>query len=72
MPFYDVHIIWIERVQRKFVRNALLVLGWTDMYDPPPYVDRCTLIRLETLTGRRSDACVMFVFDVLSGRIGLL
>jgi hypothetical protein len=42
----------------------------TEMYDLPPYVDRCTLIRLETLTKRRSDACVMFVFDVLSVRIG--
>jgi hypothetical protein len=40
------------------------------MYDLPPYVDRCTFIRLDTLTRRRSDACVMFVFDVLSGRVG--
>jgi hypothetical protein len=40
------------------------------MYDLPPYVDRCAWIRLETLPRRRSDACVIFVFDVLSGRVG--
>jgi hypothetical protein len=71
-PFYDVLVNRIERVQRKFVRYALRGLGWTDMYDIPPYVERCSLIRLETLTRRRSDACVMFVFDVLSVRVGSL
>jgi hypothetical protein len=40
------------------------------MYDLPPYVDRCALISLETLTRSRSDACVMFVFDFLSSRDG--
>jgi hypothetical protein len=44
--------------------------GHSDMYDLFPYVDRCALICLETVTRRRSDACVMFVFDVLSGRLG--
>jgi hypothetical protein len=68
-PFYDMHISRIERVQRKFVRYALQGLGWTDMYDLRPYVDRCTLNGCETLTSRRSDACVMFVFDALSGRV---
>jgi hypothetical protein len=62
--FYDVHVNRNERVQRKFVRYALRGLGWTDMYDLPLYVYRCALIHLETLTIRRSDAFVMFVFDV--------
>jgi hypothetical protein len=48
---YGAHIDRIERVQRKFVRYALRGLGWTDMCDLPPYVDRCALIRLETLNG---------------------
>jgi hypothetical protein len=58
-PFYDVHINRIERVLRKFVR-----CGWTDTdtCDLPPYVDRCALMCLETLTRRRSVACVMFFF----------
>jgi hypothetical protein len=44
-------------------------MGYTDMYDLSPYVNRCALICLGTLARRRSDACVMFVFDVLSGRV---
>jgi hypothetical protein len=59
-PFYGVHIDRIVRVERKFVRYALRVLGWTDMCDLPPYVDRCALIRLETLAERRANACVRF------------
>jgi hypothetical protein len=39
------------------------------MWDLPPYVDRCALIRLETLAERRANACVMFIFDILSGRV---
>jgi hypothetical protein len=68
-PFYDVHISSIERVQRKFVKYTLRVLKWTDMYDLPPYEDPCALICLETLIRKRSDACVMFVFDVLSRKV---
>jgi hypothetical protein len=63
---FMTHVNRIERVQRKFVRYALRGLGWADMYDLRPYVDRCALIRFETLTRRDSDACVMFVFDVLT------
>jgi hypothetical protein len=68
-PFYDARINRIERVQRKFAGYALRGLGWTDTYDLPPYVDQFTLIRLETLTRRRSDAFVIFVFDVLYGSV---
>jgi hypothetical protein len=35
----------------------------------PPYKDRCALLHLDTLTKRRSIACVRFIFDVLSGRV---
>jgi hypothetical protein len=37
------------------------------MFDLPPYVDRCVLICLETLTERRANACDMFIFEILSG-----
>jgi hypothetical protein len=56
--------------RRKFVRYALRGLGWTDMYDLPPYVNQWALICLETLSRRLSDACMMFVFDVLSSKAG--
>jgi hypothetical protein len=44
----------VDRVER---------VGWTDRHDWPPYEDRCAL------TKKRSIACVMFIFDVLSGRV---
>jgi hypothetical protein len=58
-PFYGAHIDRIGGVQRKFVRYALRGLGWTDMCDLPPYVDRCALSRLETLAEGRANACVI-------------
>jgi hypothetical protein len=39
------------------------------MYDLTPYVDRCALIYLETLTRRRSDAYVMFFSTFYSVRL---
>jgi hypothetical protein len=39
------------------------------MHDLPPYEDRCALLHLDTPTKRRSIACVMFIFDFLSGRV---
>jgi hypothetical protein len=68
-PLYDVRVDRVERVQKRFIRYALRGLGWTDMHDLPPYEDRCTLLHLDTLTKRRSIACVMFISDVLSGRV---
>jgi hypothetical protein len=56
-------------VKKRFIRYALRGLGWTDMHDLPPYEDRCALLHLDTITKRRSIACVMFIFDVLSGRV---
>jgi hypothetical protein len=59
----------IERVQGKFIKYALRSLGWADPLNLPPYENRCRLIHLDTLAERRNKACVMFVFDVLSGKI---
>jgi hypothetical protein len=56
-------------VQRRFIRYGLHGLGWTDMHDLPPYEDRCALLHLDILTQRQSIACVMFIFDFLSGRV---
>jgi hypothetical protein len=32
-------------------------------------VDRCALIHHDTLVERRANACVIFIFDILSGRV---
>jgi hypothetical protein len=64
-----VRVDKVERVERRFILYALLSLGWTDIYDLRPYEHRCALLRLYTLVKRRSIACVMFIFDILSDRI---
>jgi hypothetical protein len=48
----------VERVQRRLIRYALRSLSWTDIYNLPPYEVK-----------RHSVACVMFIFDILSGRM---
>jgi hypothetical protein len=56
-------------VQRRFIRYALCGLSWMDIYNLPPYEHGCALLRLDTLVKRRSVACIMFIFDILSGRM---
>jgi hypothetical protein len=69
-PFYEVRVCKVERVQRRFIRYGLRSLGWTDIYDLPPYEYRCALLCLETLV--KSIACIMFIFDILSGITGIM
>jgi hypothetical protein len=64
-----VNVDKVERVQRRIVRYALRVLGWTDIYDSPPYEQRCALLRLKTLVKRRFVTCLMFIFVVLGGKM---
>jgi hypothetical protein len=68
-PLYYVHINRVERVQWKFIRFALRGLGWTDLHDLPPYEDRCALFHIDTLYKKRTVACIVFLFDILSGRV---
>jgi hypothetical protein len=68
-PFYDVRVDKVKCVQRMFILYALRVLGCTDTYDLPPYQPRCAILRIYTLVKRRSIACIMFIFDILNGRM---
>jgi Reverse transcriptase (RNA-dependent DNA polymerase) len=68
-PFYSVHIARLERIQEKFVKYALRRLGWDANSDLPPYRSRCALINLDTLQTRREIARILFVFDILSGKV---
>jgi hypothetical protein len=68
-PFYDVHVDKVERVQRRFIRYALRGLGWTDVYDLPPYEHRCGLLRLDTLVKRRSIACTQKIIRPVLGHM---
>jgi hypothetical protein len=64
-PFDAVHINRIERIQEKFVKYALRWLGWDSSSVLPPYFSRCSLLNLGTWRFAR----VMYVFDILSGRV---
>jgi hypothetical protein len=70
--FCDVCVDRKKRVQKRFIRYALRGSGWTNMQDLSPFNDRCALLHLDTLTKRRSIACVLFIFSVLSGRVNSL
>jgi hypothetical protein len=58
----------IERDQGKFIKYAPRSLSWTDPLKLTPFENRCRLIHLDTSAEHRNEACVMFVFDVLSGK----
>jgi hypothetical protein len=68
-PVYAVHVARIERIQEKFVKYALRRLGWDTSRDLPPYTSRCMLLSLDTLKTRRNIAKILFVYDILSGRV---
>lgn len=66
-PNYDVHASKIESVQKQFVLYALRRTVRRDSnFVLPQYVDRCATLNLETLERRRTNACIFFVFDVLT------
>lgn len=68
-PYYVTHILTIERVQKKFIRFALRDLPWRDPVNLPHYSDRCQLIKLESLSIRRTNQQRMLIYDLLTGNI---
>ena len=68
-PYHAVHILRIEAIQRRFIRFALRGLGWADIYNLPPYKDRLKLINLQPLYERRVVADILFVHQLLAGKI---
>lgn len=68
-PHFKVHSDRLEAVQRNFSRYALRVLPWRDPSNIPQYEIRLRLLEMETLSHRRTSAEVMFISDLLSGRI---
>jgi hypothetical protein len=43
-PFYGMRVDKVERVQKRFILYTLRSLGWTYIYDLPPYEHRCDLV----------------------------
>lgn len=64
-PWTSLQINRIERVQRKFIKFALLSLNFDDPI--PSYESRCKLIRLQPLLNRRCFQSVVFIYKVICG-----
>ena len=67
-PYHAVWIRRLEAVQSKFVRYALRFLPWRENQNMTAYTDRCRLLGIQTLEGRRRSSQAIFVAKVLTGR----
>lgn len=68
-PNYASHSIRLESIQKKFFSCVFKKFGWHRYIQYAPYVFKCDLLRVKSLEHRRRDACAIFVFDILSGKI---
>ena len=69
-PYYSVHLVRIESVQKQFLIYALRRTVSRDAnHRLPPYLDRCNSVGIEPLWRRRINVNVCFVFDLLRQRI---
>jgi Reverse transcriptase (RNA-dependent DNA polymerase) len=68
-PNYSVHVKKIERIQEKFLKYALRRMGWKNVFELPPYESRCMLLNLNTLERRREIGNIMFIRDLVCGRV---
>lgn len=69
-PEYDLHIIRIESIQKKFVLFALRRSYINTPYNClPSYLIRCNKLNIRSLSLRRDDISIMFIFDLLTQNI---
>lgn len=59
----------IERIQKRFIRRALVNLPWNENRPFPPYAHRCQLINLDTLENRRKADQAAFVSKLLKNDV---
>ena len=68
-PNYDVHINRIESIQKKFYSFLFKKFGYHSVIQFAPYLFKCKILNIEPLSVRRKNSGVLFVFDVLTGKI---
>lgn len=68
-PYYATHSIRIESLQKKFFWYIFKKFGWHRYIQFAPYTFKCDLLGLKSLEHRRRDACAIFIFDLLTGKI---
>lgn len=68
-PSYKVHNTAIESVQKQFLLFCLRRFQWNPL-SLPSYSSRLSLIKLPSLTSRRTMLNVLFVLNIINGNIG--
>jgi len=66
-PFTTTHGNRIERLQKQFLKFALLPLRFLD--PTPSYHQQCRLVHLPSLEHRRTILAICFISDLLDGSI---
>lgn len=68
-PYYNIHIQRIESVQKQFLLFCLRGLPWNPDINLPSYIDRLKLIKLPTLSSRRTMLNVTFMINIINGEV---
>lgn len=68
-PNHAVYIDKIESVQKKFLSFMFYKFGYYKYIQFAPYSFKRKVLGLESLSDRRKNACVFFIFDLFNGRI---
>lgn len=68
-PFYKVHCKRIESIQKRFLIFALRQFNWGPGFSLPSYESRCKLLDIDSLESRRNMSSLMFMTDVITGRL---
>lgn len=69
IPFTVTHKNIIKSIQRRFVKCALIGLGWANPYDLPQYAQRLLLLGMNILSDRRDAAEFAFLLKSMDGVI---
>lgn len=65
---YEIHARRIESIQKQFLLYALRSFNWP-REQLPPYISRCLLLGMDYLRWRRDITSLMYVFDIITGKI---
>ncbi|XP_075157586.1 uncharacterized protein LOC142230848 [Haematobia irritans] len=68
-PYYTIHSDKIESVQKQFLLFCLRHRGW-DPQSLPSYEFRLNLIKLPSLSSRRTMLNICYIMNIIQGEIG--
>ena len=68
-PNQQLNIDHLASVQKRFLVYVFRRFGYSNYISFAPYDFKLYLLKIESLSSRRENACRLFVFDILSGKI---